>query len=136
MLTSSVLMNFTFDTLLPRSEIIEIACKPRPTLMTQRMGFPRRPNNYSSRWSSSHRRFANRSKLASRIDECGNSIIYMEKRLNTIVHQMDNMEERLDSMKDLLSGLDLKLNTVDGYLLEIVKREKDIMLEFRDLSRK
>lgn len=79
---------------------------------------------------------ASTNKLTSRIDECGNSITYMEKRLNTIVHQMDKMEERLESMKDLLSGLDLKVNTVDGYLLEIVKREKDIMLEFRDLSQK
>ena len=39
-------------------------------------------------------------------------------------------------MKDLFSGLNLKVNTVNGYLLEIVKREKDVMLVFRYLSQK
>lgn len=49
---------------------------------------------------------------------------------------MDIIGKRLESMKDLFSGLNLKVNTVNGYLLEIVKREKDVMLVFRYLSQK
>jgi chromosome segregation ATPase len=81
-------------------------------------------------------------KLESKINACTNSIGRIEQHLNAIAHRTDNMEDqlgsmnqRLNDMEEKMESLDLKLKTLDGYLYEIVKREKDMMKEFCDFRR-
>jgi hypothetical protein len=66
-------------------------------------------------------------RLVSKIDEFSRCIGQMELRLDRMMHQLDSMDERVVS-------LDTRFKALDGYLLEVIKREKDIMQEFRDLN--
>lgn len=65
--------------------------------------------------------------LESKIDACSSCLGKMEQRL-------DSMENRLDSMDQTVASLDMRFKALDGYLLEVVRRERDIMQEFRDLN--
>lgn len=90
-------------------------------------------------------------RLDSKIDACTKSIGRIEQHVNAIAHRMDYMESQLGSMlggmlvgmnhqlgdmNEKIMSLDLKLKTLDGYLFEIVKREKEMMRDFCDLARK
>lgn len=61
----------------------------------------------------------------------------MENQLGGMLGGMlGSMNHQLGDVNEKIMSLDLKLKTLDGYLFEIVKREKDIMKEFCDFARK
>ncbi|KAJ5456072.1 uncharacterized protein N7458_004336 [Penicillium daleae] len=80
-------------------------------------------------------------RFTTTINECGvlmqtlgNSIEDLNSRLDGMEGRLDSIEHRLEVVDQGMDSLNSRFKTINGYLLEVIKREQMAMRELGDLA--
>ncbi|CAL5872191.1 uncharacterized protein PFLUO_LOCUS6449 [Penicillium psychrofluorescens] len=58
----------------------------------------------------------------------------LNTQLGNMEHRLESMKHHLDDVDNKMATLDARFNILDGYLLEVIKREQVAMEKFGDLA--
>ncbi|KAJ5120835.1 uncharacterized protein N7515_010223 [Penicillium bovifimosum] len=74
-------------------------------------------------------------RLNSRFDDLEERCVgSMERSLGTMERRMDKLTQNVENLSRQTEGLETKFQTVNDYLLEVIRREQMVMQEFGDLA--